>query len=592
MPVKKIDLKPFSHPGIKSTAGGISRRTFVSAAAAASVAIPAVAISKVEQRIWDETTDVVVVGSGAAGCVAAVTAIAAGAQVVLCEKAGFLGGTTSKSGGAYWIPNNFDLQARGVPDHKEDFLRYVARYSYPSVYNRDHSTLGLPEPGYRLLEAYYDYADEMLQHMATLGALQSVAWMSYDGVSYFPDYQDNLPENATPRGRELGPRLADGSVGSGNDLIAQLTSYLRRANTRMLVDSPVVDLIQEADGKVIGVVVDTEVGTRSIQARRGVVFGSGGYSHNSELVRAYQPGPIHGRCALPTCTGDFIGLATEAGAQLGNMSAAWRVQCVFEQTLLYSSVPDEIWYPVGDSMFVVNKYGRRCVNERSNYHDRTRQSYLWDSNLAEYPNLLSFYIYDRRTAERYAGYFPLPDMPLDEPYVISGDTLESLSAAIDARLESLSSHTGGLRLDASFVRTLKNTFTRFNGYARAGHDPDFERGTHPFDVAWQREELPVSGNTWPDNPFPNQVLHPLSEKGPYFAIIIGSAVLDTNGGPVIDSNAAILDISGKPIPGLYGAGNCVASPAMHAYWGPGSTIGSAMTFGYLAGRNAAARKTS
>lgn len=570
---------------------GINRRTFISSAAVLSVSLPVLAEAKAEPN-WDEETDVVVVGSGAAGCVAAVTASAAGAQVVMCEKAGFLGGTTSKSGGAYWIPNNFDLKARGVPDHREDFLRYVARYSYPAVYNPDHPTLGLPDRGYRLLEAYYDYSDEMIQHLQALGALQSVPWMSYDGRSYFPDYQDDLAENKTPRGRELGPGLADGSIGSGNDLIAQLTGYLSRASVQMRVDSPVVDLIQEADGEVKGVIVNTLSGPRSIYARRGVVFGSGGYSHNAELVHAYQPDPIFGRCALPTCTGDFIELAAKAGAQLGNMSAAWRVQCVFEQTLLYSSVPDEVWYPVGDSMFVVNKYGRRCFNERSNYHDRTRQTYLWDANLAEYPNLLSFYIYDRRTAERYAGYFPLPDNPLGEAYVISGDTLEELAAAISARLATLESHTGRVRLDASFASTLRSTFNGFNEYARKGRDPDFERGSFPFDEAWQREELPVSGNTWPDNPFPNRVLHPLSDIGPYFAIIIGPAVLDTNGGPVTDENASVIDRNAKPIPGLYGAGNCVASPAIHAYWGPGSTIGSAMTFGYLAGRNAAARKTS
>lgn len=565
-----------------------NRRSFLTGASAVSLTLPAAGFSK-PTRTWDDTTDIVVVGSGAAGCVASATALAAGAKVVICEKAGFVGGTTAKSGGAFWIPNNFDLQARGVPDPKADFLRYAARYSYPFAYDRGHPTLGLPELGYRLIEAYYDNAHEMVQHMAALGALQSMPYMSYDGVTYLPDYQDHYPENVVPRGRQLGSKQADGSIGSGKELIAQLSAYVRRAGAQILLDAPVVDLVQESKRQVTGVIVRTATGTRAIRARHGVIFCTGGYAQNRDLIRAYQPDPIVGRCALPASTGDFIDLATRVGARIGNMSAAWRTQCVLEQALLYASLPDEVWYAVGDSSFVVNKYGRRCFNERTNYHDRTRQSYQYNGTLGEYPNVFSFYLYDQRTAERYAGYAPLPDEPMGERYVISADTLDELATKLDARLASLAAATGGLRLDASFVQTLKDTFARFNRYAREGHDPEFDRGRLAFDATWQREEVAVSDTKWPPNPYPNPVLHPLSDKGPYFAIILGPAVLDTNGGPVIDPTGAVLDTAGHPIPGLYGAGNCIASPAVHAYWGPGVTIGNAMTFGYLAARSAAAR---
>lgn len=585
------DESPPASAGAPPTGNGVSRRAFLSGAAAISLALPSAAGSKAV-RNWDETTDVLVVGCGAAGGVAAATALSAGAQVVICEKAGFLGGTTAKSGGDYWIANNFDLQARGVEDRKVDFLRYVARYSYPFLYDPRHPTLGLPELAYRLMAAYYDHGNEMVQHLAAIGALQSRTFMSYDGVSYVPDYQEHLPENTTPRGRMLAPKCADGSIGSGSELMAQLEGYVRRAGARILVDTAVIDLVQETDREVTGVMVRTESGTRAIRARRGIVFCSGGYSQNRELVRAYQPGPIVGRCALPTCTGDFIPLATRAGAQLGNMSSAWRAQCVVEQAQLYAAVPDECWFPIGDSMFVVNKYGKRCFNERANYHDRTRQSYLFDGSRAEYPNLFTFYIYDQRTADLFAGYQPLPEEPLGEPYVIMGHTFEALAMAIDARLQGLTTKTDGLRLDASFVATLKDTTAHFNRHAREGRDPDFGRGRNAYDREWQREERPRSGTQWPANPYPNATLHPMSETGPYYAMIIGPAVLDTNGGPVIDPTGAVLDTSGHPIPGLYGAGNCIASPAAHAYWGGGATIGNAMIFGYLAARSAAARRST
>jgi succinate dehydrogenase/fumarate reductase flavoprotein subunit len=541
---------------------------------------------------WDEVTDVVVVGSGAAGCAAAATALAAGAQVTVCEKAGFLGGTSAKSGGAYWIPNNFDMQARGVSDPKADWLRYVARYSYSSLYDPTDPSLGLAQSTYRLLATYYDHANEMVLHLAALGALQSTpyATLTAAGAVYYPDYLEHVPENMAPRGRILSPQAPDGSIGMGDELMRQLTTHARRAGARVLLDTPVVDLVQRPDAAIAGVVVRTDAGVLRLRARRGVVFCSGGYAHDAGLIREYQPSPIFGTCALPTNTGDFVRLGARVGARLGNMAGAWRAQCVLEQALLYRSLPTEVWYPTGDSMFVVNKYGRRCFNEKRNYHDRTRASYQFDENRAEYPNLLTFPIYDQRSAERYAGNYPLPEHPLGEPYVIVGDTLDALATALDRRLQSLATHTGGLRLDTRFAATLKDTFARFNSLARAGHDPDFERGRYPFDAEVQaQEQVPRSETPWPENSYPNPVMHPLSETGPYFTMILAPAVIDTNGGPEIDPRGAVLDLAGRPIDGLFGAGNCIASPAANSYWGAGATLGSAMTFGYLAGRSASAR---
>jgi predicted oxidoreductase len=65
-------------------------------------------------------------------------------------------------------------------------------------------------------------------------------------------------------------------------------------------------------------------------------------------------------------------------------------------------------------------------------------------------------------------------------------------------------------------------------------------------------------------------------------------MLDTKGGPITDSAGRVLDAKGEPVAGLYGAGNCVASPSGKAYWAGGATIGPALTFGFLAGRSAAA----
>ncbi|MEL0242778.1 MAG: FAD-binding protein, partial [Pelagibacteraceae bacterium] len=180
-----------------------------------------------------------------------------------------------------------------------------------------------------------------------------------------------------------------------------------------------------------------------------------------------------------------------------------------------------------------------------------------------------------------------PPITPDESYVISGGTLAELAQNIRQRVASLSKHIGGYSLDEDFDRQMAAAVAQFNQYAVEGSDPDFGRGDQPYDVAWHRLwGLFNYTETHRENPYPNSTMHPLTAEGPYYAIMLAPGLLDTNGGPMTDAQARVVDEMDQPIPGLYGAGNCICAPTRNAYAGAGGTIGPALTYGYIAARNA------
>jgi hypothetical protein len=325
----------------------------------------------------------------------------------------------------------------------------------------------------------------------------------------------------------------------------------------------------------------------TVRARKAVVFGSGGFTHNPEMVLNFQRGPMFGGCAVPTNEGDFVSIGEANGARLGNMNSAFRAQLVVEQALNFSSVPSDIFFITGDTSMLVNRFGQRVVNEKRNYNDRTQAHFTWDPVRAEWPNLLLFWVYDERTATYWQNSYPLPKAGDTAPYVLKGGTLDELGQAIDGRLAELSAKTGGVRLDGTFAANFKQTVSRFNDFAKRGVDQDFMRGDFPYDLEWPTSPPKIEGVTWPTPDQPNITMYPLRSEGPYYAIIVGAGTLDTNGGPVINRLGQVVDTTGSPIPGLYGAGNCIANPGGPAYWGGGSTLGPAITYGYIAGLNAA-----
>jgi succinate dehydrogenase/fumarate reductase flavoprotein subunit len=536
--------------------------------------------------IVNRSTDIVVVGSGAAAFSAAITARHHDAEVIMLEKAKLIGGTTLRSGGGFWIPNNRFQRALGIADPKQDALRYMARYSYPHLYNPDAPGLGLPANEYSLIETFYETASPMVDFMRSIGAVDSMQEINWTGQPQV-DYMDHLPENKGIRGRLLYSKDRQGKLAYGGELVRQLRSWAREHGIEILTDHRVVGIVRDAAGSVTGVEVRRGDNTAlTFHARKAVVFGTGGFTHNPQLMLHFQRGPHFGGCAAPSNTGDFVSLATGVGAKLGNMAGAFRAEIMLEPAITNPDGVHNVFYVPGDSVIEVNRYGKRIMDEKRNYSDRAMTHFVWDPQRAEWTNMLVFMIFDQRTAALWQGFPPYPVQGTPAPHVITAPDWPALTAAIGARLEALRSHTGGFSLAPEFGANLEETVARFNQFARSGRDADFRRGEFAYDREWTTFPPTVPGTAWPPEGTQNYTMYPLSDTGPYHAIILGAGTLDTNGGPIINAKAQVLSSKDQPIPGLYGAGNCIASPTANAYWGGGSTLGPALTFGHIAGLNA------
>jgi len=570
---------------------GLTRRQLLAGAAAASLGTITLSASRAKETgKWNHEADILVVGSGVGASTAAVVAHENGDAVIVIEKAPIPGGTSAKSAGVLWIPNNFTLKAKGIADEKDDCLKYMARYSYPERYDADSPNLGLSQSEYALLEASYDNSSDAVDKLRELGALNIAEWRMFALDRSATDYLDHVPENKVPTGRALGPIKDDGTMGGGVDMMAQLGAALRERNIPIMLGHRAMRLVVNEAGRVVGVEAESAGQVVSLRARKAVIFATGGYVHNPDFVARYQRNRLYGSCAMPWATGDFINIAGAGGARLGNMGGAWRTQIILEEALQSSKLAAGVFFPPGDSMLQVNRHGVRVVNENRNYNDRTEAHGIYDVSQAEFPNQLLFMIYDQRTAEGFAGAYPLPKTPTGAAHVLSGDSLESLTGKIGQRLGEITSRTGGLTLDPKFAENLRATISRFNGFARSGDDQDFRRGDAAYDSEWHMVFSPMAADTeWPKNDGPSITMHPLRDEGPYYAMILAAGCLDTNGGPVIDASARVLNTEDQPIAGLYGAGNCIASPSREAYWGAGHTLGLSLTFGYIAA-NAAHRE--
>jgi len=536
---------------------------------------------------WDREVDVVVLGSGGAGLVAATLAHDGGAETLLLEKAPLIGGTTGVSGGMPWVPRNKHMAAVGVEDSREDSLTYLRRL-----------TLGI-EPDSSLLEVYVDTAHEMIDYLEEHTPLRMFS------TSWFADYYHQFPggkqrgrsiENHPFDAKQLGEwaqrlrispiyppiTMEEGSVASdpsqinfallaeraqndirtmGGALVASLFKGLLDRGVEALTEAPARELVLDGDGAVVGVRAEREGGDLYVGARRGVILATGGYEWNKELVSTFLRQGLTHPLSPPYNDGDGLVMAMEAGAALGNMGQAWWSPAVVDPTMEFEGHPlahTGSGIPTLPGAMLVNRSGKRFVNECTTYMDLPKTFYTFDPVAQEHPNYPSWAIFDDACKSTNIIFTMMPGEPAPD-WLDRAPTIRELAEKV------------GIDPDG-----LDEQVSRFNRFAAEGVDPDFERGAKAYG--------PHTGGDYDAS----RTLSAL-ETPPFYALPILWGALGTNGGPRTDENARVKNHRGGLIDGLFAAGNVAAGVFGPTYPGGGATLGPAMTFGYIAGKAAAAR---
>jgi 3-oxosteroid 1-dehydrogenase len=526
---------------------------------------------------FEAEADVVVVGGGGGGLPAALFSRWLGNEVLLLEKAPELGGTARKAAFWYWVPNNAAMQAMGLEDREEDCLRYMARLARPHQYDPDSPTLGLSTWEYELCRAIYQSASSATELLAERDALP------YRHCPDVPDYWAELPEDKAPKGRVLLPRDASESMSDGGRVGIRTMSEAAERDGVVIRTGHRVQRLVVADGAVVGVEATTPDGaTHRVRARKAVIFATGGFTHNKELRQNFLNVPVYGGCAALTNEGDFVAMASSAGAQLRNMNYAWMCPVPLEKAIARDPALSGMFSVAGDSMIFVDKRGLRVVNEKLPYNELAQTFFRWDPATGTYPYLVLIQVWDQRAQDHSASdeYGRLIVPPgTDDAHVIKGATLAELAARIDERLTRYEGATGGLRLSEDFLPHLEASIARFNELASKGADDDFHRGERAVQLLFNGAVKEEPGRT-------NPTMWPISDTGPYYAALVTGGTLDTKGGPKTTPDGQVVDDMDRPIPGLYGVGNCVASASAQAYWAGGATLGPIIALAYRAARAA------
>ncbi len=564
--------------------------------------------------------DLLVIGSGAGGLAAAVTAAHLGLKVIVAEKDPQYGGTTAWSGGWMWLPRNPLAVEAGITEPIEEPLAYL-RHELGERFDEARA------------RAFLEAAPKMVEFFRSKTALQFI-----DG-NVIPDFHGRTPY-ASSGGRSLcaapfdgrrlgkhidqlkpplpettlwGMGIASGAelrhflnamrkpasfwyvtkrvlahwkdllmhhrglrLVNGNALVAALADSAFKAGVQIRTSSPARKLLRDGE-RVASTAPATPDGPVEVHAARGVLLACGGFPHDTERKRALLPhapnGTEHHSAASRGNTGDGLRLGESAGGRVGNdglqAAALAPVSLVPRSDGSFAHFPHLI-ERAKPGLIMVRADGRRFANEADSYHDVMQA--LIAATPAGQP-VQAWLICDHHFMRHYglgaAKPAPMPLGPmLANGYVKRGRTLAELA------------HVCGIAADG-----LEHTVLRYNAMACTGKDDDFAKGETLYNRI-QGDAAFAAERGWP-----NPCMGPL-ERGPFYAVQIVAGSLGTFAGLKVNTSAQVLDAAGLPIPGLYAGGNDMDSMMSGHYPAGGITLGPAMTFGWLAAHHAAGRNPS
>lgn len=549
---------------------------------------------------FDETFDFVVVGSGGGSMCSALVMRSKGKSAVILEKTDLVGGTTARSGGVMWIPNNPIMKRHGIEDSLEKAITYL-----DSVVGDHNDTPGATR---ERRKTYLVEGPRMVEFLLSQG-------IKLSRVSYWPDYYDERP-GSSESGRTVVAELFDVNelgeskkllrpnfltipasleealkiptfkqswsgkmllvkiglrglraklsgkeyVTAGGALQGRMFQAALKAGVDFRVKSSVKELIVE-DGAVTGVLTEKDGKPYRIGARLGVLVNAGGFAHNQAMRDKYQPGTsVKWTNTIEADTGEMIQEMMRHGAAIAQME-----EMVGNQMSIPPGAEDDQIKPVvqgltaGPHAILVDQTGVRYMNEGGSYMAYCKG--MLERN-ATVPAVPSWAIFDSQCIRNYmlAGTMPgakKPERWLREGYMQKADTIEELAQKLKI-----------------VPATLRATVDRFNGFVANNNDEDFHRGARAYD-------------RFLGDPFhkPSPSLGAITQ-GPFYSVPVVPGDVGTYGGVVTDPEARVLREDGSPIAGLYATGVSTASVMGRAYPGAGASVGPSFVWGYVAANSA------
>jgi len=486
-----------------------------------------------QAEVYD--TDVLVIGYGAAGANAALSAHDAGAEVMIMEKLGYPGGNSGVCAGAMVLPVSI-----------EEAVQYYRSLSFGTVNE----------------EMIHAFAEAMVNIPRLLIRLGIEFKINLMEPSYFPNlFQGKLK------------RIQISPTGQKGFLL--LENLIKNTKIKVLMNTRAVELIQDANTReILGVKAYSDGEKITVMARKGVILACGGYEYNKTMLANFNfPGATDYifPWGTPGNTGDGIKLASEAGGALWHMSPVeWYAFCAKKPSEQFgTAVGVGLGKKNPDSSFlIVNRHGKRFMAETTTLLHRKAplEILTFDHDDGEYKNLPAFMIFDEayrrkgsiaNTPEEFfnrwggpVGYNMVHNIyewsydnrsEIEKKWILQADTIGDLASKIEV-------DTG----------VFQETIHKFNYYCNERQDSEFGR----------------TGAT----------LAPLKTP-PYYAIEIALTLINTQGGPKHNINCQVVDFNDRPIPRLYAAGE-LGSFFGFLYQG-GNNYPEAWAFGQIAGKRAA-----